>query len=86
MPVDEGRRDQLVSEFRRRVSATFLRTYREATRMQANSANQALLDLFLIEKAAYEIAYEADNRPSWIGVPLAGLARLAGRILKGYPA
>ena len=54
--------------------------------MQANSANRALLDLFLIEKAAYEIAYEAGNRPSWIGVPLAGLARLAGRILKGHPA
>jgi maltose alpha-D-glucosyltransferase / alpha-amylase len=52
--------------------------------MQANSANRALLDLFLIEKAAYEIAYEAGNRPSWIGVPLAGLARLAGRILKGH--
>ena len=37
---------------------------------------------FLIEKTAYEIAYEADNRPSWIGVPLADLARLAGRIPK----
>jgi maltose alpha-D-glucosyltransferase / alpha-amylase len=86
MPVDEGRRDQLVSEFRRRVSIAFLRTYRDATRMQANAANRALLDLFLIEKAAYEIAYEAVNRPSWIGVPLAGLARLAGRILKRHPA
>jgi maltose alpha-D-glucosyltransferase/alpha-amylase len=86
MPADEGRRDQLVSEFRRRVSIAFLRTYRDATRMQANAANRALLDLFLIEKAAYEIAYEAVNRPSWIGVPLAGLARLAGRILKRHPA
>jgi maltose alpha-D-glucosyltransferase/alpha-amylase len=50
--------------------------------MRANAAGRALLDLFLIEKAAYEIAYEAANRPSWIGVPLAGLARLAGRILQ----
>ena len=82
MPMDEGRRDQLVSQFRTRVSEAFLRAYRDATRMRANAAGRALLDLFLIEKAAYEIAYEAANRPSWIGVPLAGFARLAGRILQ----
>ena len=34
-----------------------------------------LLDLFLIEKAACEIAYEAAHRPTWIGVLIAGLAR-----------
>ena len=33
-----------------------------------------LLDLFLIEKAAYEVVYEAANRPTWIDVPLHGLA------------
>ena len=38
------------------------------------------LDLFLIEKPAYEIAYEAAYRPTWIGVPLGGLARLTTRI------
>jgi predicted trehalose synthase len=26
------------------------------------------------------VTYEAANRPSWIGVPLAGLVRLAGRL------
>ena len=41
----------------------------------------ALLDLFLIEKAAYELAYEAANRPTWIGVPLAGLSPLAAQII-----
>jgi maltose alpha-D-glucosyltransferase/alpha-amylase len=40
-----------------------------------------LLELFLVEKAAYEIAYEAANRPTWIGVPLAGLARLVSRMV-----
>jgi maltose alpha-D-glucosyltransferase/alpha-amylase len=34
-----------------------------------------------MEKAAYEIAYEVTNRPAWIGVPVAGLARLATRII-----
>ena len=27
-----------------------------------------------------EIAYEAANRPTWIGVPLAGMARLVAQI------
>jgi maltose alpha-D-glucosyltransferase/alpha-amylase len=35
-----------------------------------------LLQLFLLDKAAYEIAYEAANRPGWLGVPLQGLLRL----------
>jgi len=40
----------------------------------------ALLDLFTLEKAAYEVCYEAANRPAWIGVPLRGLATLADRL------
>ncbi|PWW03569.1 maltose alpha-D-glucosyltransferase/alpha-amylase [Hoeflea marina] len=42
-----------------------------------------LLDLFIIEKAAYEVIYEAANRPDWIGVPVAGLARAVRRLLAG---
>jgi maltose alpha-D-glucosyltransferase/alpha-amylase len=44
-------------------------------------AEENLLDLFLLEKAAYEIAYEAANRPTWIDVPLHGLAQLVGRLI-----
>ena len=36
-----------------------------------------LLDLFELEKALYELRYELDNRPDWVGVPLAGIAALA---------
>ena len=43
---------------------------------------KALIELFLIEKAAYEIGYEAGNRPAWIGIPLRGLMMLAKRLLK----
>ena len=39
---------------------------------------QAALELFSLEKAAYEIAYEAENRPSWLAVPLHGLFGLLG--------
>jgi maltose alpha-D-glucosyltransferase/alpha-amylase len=34
-----------------------------------------LLNLFLVEKVAYEVCYEGANRPDWIAVPLQGLAR-----------
>ena len=46
-------------------------------------AEGALLDLFLLEKAAYEIRYEAANRPSWLGIPLGGLHAIAARLLDG---
>jgi maltose alpha-D-glucosyltransferase/alpha-amylase len=36
-----------------------------------------------VEKAAYEINYEAANRPTWIEVPLHGLAGLIERLLNG---
>lgn len=36
----------------------------------------ALLDLGLLEKAAYEIVYECAHRPDWINIPVNGLARL----------
>jgi len=38
----------------------------------------ALLDMFLVQKAAYEVVYELANRPAWVGVPLAGLLDLLG--------
>ena len=37
---------------------------------------RALLDLVILEKAFYEIAYEAANRPGWIGIPLAGVTAI----------
>jgi maltose alpha-D-glucosyltransferase/alpha-amylase len=30
----------------------------------------------LLEKALYEVRYELDNRPDWVGIPLAGLREL----------
>ena len=32
-----------------------------------------LLGLFTLEKALYEICYEATNRPTWLRIPIAGL-------------
>ena len=35
--------------------------------------NDDLLQLFIVEKAAYELCYELENRPTWVEVPLRGL-------------
>jgi maltose alpha-D-glucosyltransferase/alpha-amylase len=32
-----------------------------------------LLSLFVLDKALYEICYEAANRPTWLRIPVAGL-------------
>ena len=38
---------------------------------------QSLLDAFELEKACYEVRYEAGNRPGWLWLPLAAVERLA---------
>jgi len=40
------------------------------------AAVQRLLTLFELEKVFYELAYELNNRPSWVWVPLIGIARV----------
>jgi maltose alpha-D-glucosyltransferase/alpha-amylase len=37
-----------------------------------------LLELLLLEKALYELAYEAEHRPDWLHIPLSGLLDLLG--------
>ena len=39
----------------------------------------ALIDLFVIEKALYELRYEMDNRPDWLSIPVAGLMGILNR-------
>jgi maltose alpha-D-glucosyltransferase/alpha-amylase len=35
-----------------------------------------MLDAYLLDKALYELMYELDNRPAWIGIPLRGVLTL----------
>jgi maltokinase len=39
-------------------------------------ATQRLLSVFELEKAVYELRYELNNRPDWVGIPVAGILRL----------
>ncbi len=37
---------------------------------------KVLLDVYLLEKAVYELAYELNNRPGWLVIPLQGIRQL----------
>jgi maltose alpha-D-glucosyltransferase/alpha-amylase len=85
-PGMEERRAEMLPRFRDRASAAFLEAYRGVLRAAvhpwvAPESEAALLDLFLVEKAAYEIRYEAANRPAWLSIPLRGLEEIARRVL-----
>jgi maltose alpha-D-glucosyltransferase/alpha-amylase len=65
------------------ISAAFLAGYLE----QAEPAGliphdpadrRLLLDFYLMDKCIYEVAYELNNRPAWLPIPVAGLLELAG--------
>lgn len=83
----EDRHAQVIDGFVPAASEAFLAAYRATLGTTerpwvTGAAEAALIDLFLIEKAAYEIRYEAANRPDWLGIPLSGLARLAERLAR----
>lgn len=43
---------------------------------QSQEDTQTLLQLHLLEKAIYELGYELNNRPTWVGIPLQGISKL----------
>jgi maltokinase len=45
----------------------------------AGQSFDRLLSVFELEKAVYELRYELDNRPAWVRIPVAGIARLLER-------
>jgi len=79
--VADPSRDAFLHTFVERATQCFLAGYHEAYPPEDATAERDLLGLFLLEKAAYEIAYEASNRPTWIDVPLRGLAQLATQLI-----
>jgi maltose alpha-D-glucosyltransferase/alpha-amylase len=60
------------------VSGTFLDAYLEVARpggFLPSDPDQlaGLLDFFLLEKAVYELGYEANSRPDWVDIPARGV-------------
>ena len=66
------------------VSRTFLQSYLatagERSFLPRDPGDLAvLLDAYLLDKAVYEIAYELNNRPDWLRVPLRGIQQILER-------
>ena len=82
---DRARRRAIVDRFREVSAPAFLEAYRGAAaaiphRFADADAERALRDLFVLQRAAYEITYEASNRPATLGVPMRGLEAMLKRL------
>ena len=88
--ADIERLAPIARQWERRSREEFLDTYREVVVAGGLYADdtaftqaQALLELFELEKALYELRYEMNNRPDWVPVPLSGIATLAASLPTG---
>ena len=66
------------------VSQVFLKAYFEAlagTQVLPRKKEELdlLLDVFLLDKAMYELGYELNNRPDWVLIPLRGIRHILAR-------
>ena len=72
--------EPLVREWERRARDAFLAGYAEGARdsspPESEGQMRSLVELFTLEKALYEIRYELDNRPDWVGIPVRGILDL----------
>ena len=79
-PAADTARERVAQRYLKDSQQAFLDAYRLATQDLAHgweaAGEDAALALFTLEKAAYEVTYEARNRPDWLSVPLRGLAAL----------
>ncbi len=71
----------IVEDWRERSMRAFMEGYQEASADIASLPKEIddtnrLLTFFVLEKALYEICYEAANRPDWLAIPLTGVLRL----------
>ena len=70
--------------WQRWVSAAFLRAYLDAAGGAGflppdRPSFDALLRVFSLEKALYELRYEINHRPDWVAIPLQGILELLPR-------
>ena len=54
----------------------YLTTADPALLPAGEQAIERLLMVFELEKAVYELRYELNNRPDWVGIPVAGILRM----------
>ena len=68
------------ANFEQRARERFLEHYFAAVDPTLMPGGEAvinnLLSIYELEKAIYELRYELNNRPDWISIPVAGIARI----------
>jgi len=84
--LQTARRKAVRAAFVRHADDAFLAQYRETLEASKQpwlspDTLDAALPLAVLEKAAYEVVYEAGHRPTWLYIPLTGLIDMADRIL-----
>ncbi|MFL6543137.1 MAG: maltose alpha-D-glucosyltransferase [Chthoniobacterales bacterium] len=65
----------------REMSSVFLQSYLAVTRgapfiPQNEDDLRILLQAYLLDKAVYEVAYELNNRPDWVIIPIRGIKHI----------
>jgi maltose alpha-D-glucosyltransferase/alpha-amylase len=73
-----GRVEAWVTFWHRWVSGTFLKAYSSIAPASGHVPTERaelaqMLDFFLLEKAVYELSYEANTRPGWVDIPARGI-------------
>jgi maltose alpha-D-glucosyltransferase/alpha-amylase len=80
-PGDGTRLEPWARLWEQSAAAEFLHAYREAARgadflPPRDIDFRKLLNVFLLDKALYEVLYELNSRPAWVRIPLMGIMSL----------
>ncbi len=81
-PQDYDRLEPWARLWEAAAAEQFLEAYRKATAGSAivpaeEAGFRRLLDVYLLDKALYELVYELNNRPAWVRIPLSGILQLS---------
>ena len=84
LAVDHSQITERAREWGRHASTQFLESYRTRIRSGSDTPLAELdwtdhLRFQLLKKAFYEVEYEANNRPDWVGIPTDGILEILSR-------
>lgn len=83
-PADRERLEPCLMTWAQWMAHEFTNAYLQRMEGQgilpkSEDKTEALLDLFVLEKAIYEVGYELRSRPDWVAIPLRGILQILGK-------